>query len=208
MISFSPFEQGGKSKKIMSLFEMYLKLGFQHIIDINGYDHIVFVLVLCAGYSLNQINKVLILITAFTIGHSITLALSTLNLVTIPSNLIEFLIPATILITAISNILPLKSTNTRFIYIVTLFFGLIHGMGFSNYLKELLGRESNIFTPLLAFNIGLELGQILILAFYFLVLVISVNLLRIRQDFWRIFISGVAFGIALILLLDTGKALY
>lgn len=192
----------------MSLFEMYLRLGFTHIIDINGYDHIVFVLVLCAGYSLKQLNKVLILITAFTIGHSLTLALSTLNLINVPSNLIEFLIPATILVTALSNIIPLKAGNNRFVYIVTLFFGLIHGLGFSNYLKELLGRESNIFTPLLAFNLGLELGQILILAIYFLILLFTVNLFKVRHDFWRIFVSGAAFGIALILLIDTGKALF
>lgn len=181
---------------------MYLKLGFQHIIDINGYDHIVFVLVLCAGYTLKQFSKVLILITAFTIGHSITLALSTLKLVSIPSSIIEFLIPATIMVTAISNVLPLKSSNNRFVYIITLFFGLIHGLGFSNYLKELLGRESNIVTPLLAFNIGLELGQILVLAIYFVVLFISVNLFKLRHDFWRIFVSGAAFGISLILLLE------
>lgn len=192
----------------MSLFEMYFRLGFQHIIDINGYDHIVFVLVLCAGYSIIQINKVLILITAFTIGHSLTLALSTLNLVNVPSDLIEFLIPATILVTALSNILPLKSSNNRFVYIVTLFFGLIHGLGFSNYLKELLGRESNIFTPLLAFNLGLELGQLVILGVYFLTLLLTVNLFKVRHDFWRIFVSGAAFGIALILLIDTGKALF
>jgi hypothetical protein len=187
---------------------MYLRLGFQHIIDINGYDHIVFVLVLCAGYSLNQISKVLILITAFTIGHSLTLALSTLKIVSIPSDLIEFLIPATILVTAVSNVLPLKASNNRFIYVLTLFFGLIHGLGFSNYLKELLGRESNIFTPLLAFNLGLELGQLLILGIYFIVLFVSVHLFKIRQDFWRIFISGAAFGISLILLIKTGKALF
>jgi hypothetical protein len=187
---------------------MYLRLGFQHIIDINGYDHIVFVLVLCAGYSLNQISKVLILITAFTIGHSLTLALSTLKIVSIPSDLIEFLIPATILVTAVSNVLPLKASNNRFIYVLTLFFGLIHGLGFSNYLKELLGRESNIFSALLAFNLGLELGQLLILGIYFIVLFVSVHLFKIRQDFWRIFISGAAFGISLILLIKTGKALF
>ena len=102
----------------------------------------------------------------------------------------------------------LKSSNNRFIYVLTLFFGLIHGLGFSNYLKELLGRESNILTPLLAFNIGLELGQLLILAIYFVVLFITVNMFRVRNDFWRIFVSGTAFGIALILLLDTSKALF
>lgn len=192
----------------MSLFETYLKLGFQHIIDLNAYDHIVFVLVLCAGYSLNQFKKVLILVTAFTLGHSITLALSTLKIISIPSEIIEFLIPATILVTAVSNVLPLKSSNKRFIYVLTLFFGLIHGLGFSNYLKALLGRESNIFTPLLAFNVGLELGQLVILSIYLIVLLISVKLLKTRIDFWRIFISGIAFGISLILLLETGKDLF
>ena len=186
----------------MSLFEMYLRLGFQHIIDIHGYDHIVFVLVLCAGYSLNQIRKVLILVTAFTIGHSLILALSTLNIVSIPSDIVEFMIPATILITAVSNVLPLKSGRQSFIYIVTLLFGLIHGLGFSNYLKELLGRESNIFTPLLAFNLGLEAGQIVILAAYFVILLITLNLLKARHDFWKLYVSGAGFGISLILLIE------
>lgn len=186
----------------MSLFETYLKLGFQHIIDFKGYDHIVFVLVLCAGYSTKQLTKVLILITAFTIGHSLTLALSTLKIISIPSHIIEFLIPATILATAVSNILPLKASNNRFVYITTLFFGLIHGLGFSNYLKELLGKESNIFTPLLAFNIGLELGQLVILGVYFILLFLTVNLFKVRHDFWRIFLSGAAFGISLTLLIE------
>ena len=181
---------------------MYLRLGFQHIIDVHGYDHIVFVLVLCAAYYLKQLNKVLVLVTAFTVGHSLTLALSTLNIVTIPSDIVEFLIPATILITAVSNVLPFRSGNHRFIYVITLFFGLIHGLGFSNYLKELLGRESNIVKPLLAFNLGLELGQILILGIYFLILSASTYLLKVKHEFWKIYISGAGFGIALILLIE------
>jgi len=186
----------------MSLFETYLRLGFHHIINIHAYDHIVFVLVLCAGYSLDQIKKVLILITAFTIGHSLTLALSTLKIVSIPSDIIEFLIPVTIFITAVSNILPFRSGNYKFIYLTTLLFGLIHGLGFSNYLKELLGRESNIVSPLLAFNLGLELGQILILAAYFLLLFLTISLLKVRNDFWKIYVSGAGFGISLILLIE------
>lgn len=186
----------------MSLFETYLRLGFEHIINIHGYDHIVFVLVLCAAYSIEQIGRVLLLITAFTVGHSLTLALSTLNIVSIPSDIVEFLIPATILVTAVSNVIQFKKGNHRIVYVSTLFFGLIHGLGFSNYLKEMLGREANILTPLLAFNIGLEIGQMVILAAYFLILLLSTKIFKVRHDFWRIYVSGAGFGIAAILLIE------
>lgn len=186
----------------MNSFQLYLTLGFQHIININGYDHIVFVLTLCAAYSFYEIKKVLILVTAFTIGHSVTLALSTLHYVLVPAPVIEFLIPVTILITAISNLFPAKGAKQKLIYIIALFFGLIHGLGFSNYLKELLGTETSIVQPLLAFNVGLEIGQIVILSVYFLVLGIVIQLFRVKQNSWRIFISGAAAGIALTLIIQ------
>lgn len=186
----------------MSLFELYLKLGYKHIIDINGYDHIIFVLALSSGYGFDQFKKLLILITAFTIGHSITLALATLNMVIIPSHITEFLIPVTILITAISNLTPEKTIKRYFTYTITLFFGLIHGLGFSSYLKELLGKENSMVKPLLAFNIGLEIGQIVILLIYFLLLFLFVNLLKVKYNLWQIFISGAATGIAAILIIE------
>ncbi len=186
----------------MSLFELYLRLGFKHIIDINGYDHIVFVLALCAGYSFSQFKKVLVLVTAFTIGHSLTLALSTLKIVIIRADVIEFLIPVTILITAVSNLFNQNKQKGYFVYLLTLFFGLIHGLGFSNYLKELLGKESSIVAPLLAFNVGLEIGQILIIAIHFLVLYLAISLLNVNHKNWKIFISGAAAGIATILIIE------
>ncbi len=186
----------------MSLFELYLRLGFKHIIDINGYDHIVFVLALCAGYSFSQFKKVMILVTAFTIGHSLTLALSTLKIVIIRADVIEFLIPVTILITAVSNLFHQNKKKGYFVYLLTLFFGLIHGLGFSNYLKELLGKESSIVAPLLAFNVGLEIGQILIIAIHFLVLYLAISLLNVNHKNWKIFISGAAAGIAAILIIE------
>jgi uncharacterized protein YhhL (DUF1145 family) len=128
--------------------------------------------------------------------------------VNVSSGLIEFLIAATICVTAIANIIPFKAKNNRVVYVLTLFFGLIHGLGFSNYLKELLGRESNILTPLLAFNIGLELGQLLILAIYFALLFITVQAFRSRNDFWRIFVSGMAFGISVILMINKAPAVF
>jgi len=186
----------------MSSFELYLKLGFQHIVDLNGYDHITFVISLCAGYNFTQIKKVLILITAFTIGHSVSLVLSTLKYILVPAPVIEFLIPVTILITAISNLFPVNKRKGIFVYFVTLFFGLIHGLGFSNYLKELLGKEISIIQPLFAFNVGLEIGQIFILSIYAFFLFFFIKVMKVKQEAWRIFVSGAALVIALILIIQ------
>lgn len=188
----------------MSSFQLYLSLGFNHIIDINGYDHIVFILALCAGYNFSEIKKILILVTAFTIGHTLTLALSTLNIVNVNSALIEFLIPVTIVITAISNLFRTNKTHHRFVYFLALFFGLIHGLGFSNYLKELLGKESTIITPLFSFNFGLELGQLVILTSYFILMFLLTKIFRMQPEHWKIYVSGAAFGIAATIIIQSG----
>src|SRR5262249_54497358 len=136
--------------------------GIHHITDLRGYDHILFVAALCLPYLLKDWRKVLILVTAFTIGHSLTLALSVYHKILVPTRWIEFLIPITILLTAAENLrvknFDFKHSNLR--YASALVFGLIHGMGFSNYLRSMMGKEENILTQLLAFNIGLEVGQI------------------------------------------------
>jgi hypothetical protein len=146
---------------------MYGRLGFKHIIDLGGVDHIVFVLALTLRYIWSDWKKLLVLVTSFTIGHSLTLALSTLSLLDISVNWVEFLIPVTILITAVSNFW-VKDFEFRqrysMHYGLALFFGLIHGLGFSNYLKSLLGKEASLLGPLFSFNIGLEIGQLLIVA--------------------------------------------
>ena len=144
---------------------LYGRLGFKHIIDLGGLDHILFVLALTLRYIWSDWKKILFLVTSFTIGHSLTLALSTLSLIDISVDWIEFLIPVTILVTAVSNFwvndFEFKQRNAAH-YALALFFGLIHGLGFSNYLKSLLGKEASLLGPLFSFNIGLEIGQILI----------------------------------------------
>ncbi|MEY3620068.1 MAG: hypothetical protein RLZZ391_434 [Bacteroidota bacterium] len=144
---------------------MYGRLGFKHIIDLEGVDHILFVLALTLRYVWSDWKKILVLVTSFTIGHSLTLALSTLSIIDISVNWIELMIPVTILITALSNFwvkdFEFKEQNLTH-YALALFFGLIHGLGFSNYLKSLLGKEASLLGPLFSFNIGLEIGQILI----------------------------------------------
>lgn len=188
----------------MSEFELYFDLGKEHILDTNGYDHILFVIALCIVYALRDWKKVLILVTAFTVGHSITLALSTLEIITVRAELIEFLIPVTILITAASNLAGRTDTpsdgSMKLNYGYAAFFGLIHGMGFSNYLKGILGRDETIVTQLLAFNLGLELGQIIIVGIFLIAGFVLVDILGVNRRDWKLVISSAVAGIALILI--------
>jgi hypothetical protein len=194
----------------MTEFQAYLQLGFEHIADPNGYDHILFVVALCAIYTLRDWKKVLILVTAFTLGHSLTLALATLQIISFRSDVIEFLIPVTILITAVINmfhripkttlITEEKSSPLR--YPLALGFGLIHGLGFSSYLRALLGDEGGIFQPLLAFNVGLELGQLLIVLIVLVLAFCVVELARVPKRTWNFVLSGIIAGMALSLLLN------
>ncbi|RYF64060.1 MAG: HupE/UreJ family protein [Cytophagaceae bacterium] len=196
----------------MSDFFIYLRLGFDHITDPSGYDHILFVIALCAVYTLRQWKQVLILVTAFTIGHSITLALATLNLITYSTALIELLIPITILITAITNFFYQEPKSRSLTisrkekqpwrYGLALAFGLIHGMGFSNYLRSLLGREADIIKPLLAFNIGLELGQLVIVGIVLSITYLVLNIIQSSRLRWTLIVSGVVAGMAISLIIN------
>jgi hypothetical protein len=189
----------------MDQFPIYFKLGMQHIADLTAYDHILFVLALCIRYQFADWRKLLILVTAFTIGHSITLALSVYNVIRYSTAWIEFLIPVTIVITSISNVFVKKFTSAgRFpaIYFFALFFGLIHGMGFSNYLKSLMGKDASVITELLAFNLGLEVGQLIIVLAVLLISFIFVNLFRWNRREVLLYFSGGTFAIALIMALE------
>jgi hypothetical protein len=184
---------------------IYLHLGYKHIIDINGSDHILFILALMIRYSWNEWQKILILITAFTIGHSFTLALSTLNWISFPAAFIELLIPITILITALANLkLTSSATPSKYpiIYYLALFFGFIHGLGFSNYLKMLLGKEESILGPLFAFNLGLELGQLLIVGLLLIISFIFVNLFKVDRKRYVQAGSVIAIILALNMVVD------
>ncbi len=190
----------------MSEFGLYFELGLEHILDLRGYDHIMFVIALCTLYVINDWKKLLILVTAFTIGHSITLALATLQIIHVDSDLIEFLIPVTIFITAFSNILSrsekVRKSKIQTNYYLALFFGLIHGLGFSNYLRAILGKDESIFTQLFAFNIGLEVGQIIIVAIFLIITFIFIDIVRINRRDWRLVISSVVAGISLTMIMD------
>ena len=189
----------------MHPFNFYLKLGFEHISNLAGFDHILFLIVLCAVYRIEQWRKILVLVTAFTIGHSVTLALASLDAVTIPSSIIKFLIPATIFITALHNVIGRADQNTSQMgrnYFMALFFGFIHGMDFSNYFKALLFDTDSIFIPLLGFNLGIELGQLLVVFFIVGIAFLFLNVIKIKHREWNLFISGAAAGLSLISMLE------
>ena len=188
------------------MFSDYVKLGNEHILDPNGYDHILFVATLCVFYSFDQWKKILILVTAFTLGHTLTLALSALNIVQINPTLVEILIPFTIIITALSNIYAVKnntetSRHLTINYVIPIGFGLIHGLGFSNYFKAIIGESESVIMPLFAFNIGVETGQIVIVFMVMMAGYFLVNILKLKKHVWTISVSSIAIVISIFLLL-------
>lgn len=188
----------------MQDFIFYLKLGWEHIISLDALDHQLFVLALIAIYSYTDWKKILILVTAFTIGHSITLALSILDIVRVSSKWVEFLIPMTIVLTSLGNILMKNKKNglMKMNYYLALIFGLIHGMGFANTARVMIAKSQSIFFPLLGFNIGLELGQILIVFAILIILFISLKIFKINKKDWILFVSSGVFALSLKMALE------
>ena len=191
----------------MHSIALYLELGLKHISDLVGYDHILFLVALCAVYRVADWRRLIILVTAFTIGHSITLALSSFEIVVIPSNIVEFLIPVTIFLTALRNVTssasPGQSVNMTSHYLMALGFGFIHGMGFSNYFRALMMDSSSIVVPLLGFNLGIEAGQLMVVVAIMFVAFLIVNVIGVKHRDWNLFVSGAAAGISLVLMNDT-----
>lgn len=188
----------------MQDFLFYLNLGWEHIISLDALDHQLFVLALIAVYSFNDLKKILILITAFTIGHSITLALSTFDIIRINSDWVEFLIPLTIVLTSLNNIFirNKKQSQNKGNYYLALIFGLIHGMGFANTARVMITKSQSITIPLLGFNIGLELGQIAIVFGILMLLFILLKIFKVNQKDWILFVSSGVFALSLKMTLE------
>ena len=188
------------------MFKLYFNLGIHHIADIYSYDHILFLVCLTAVYLIQQWKQILILITAFTIGHTTSLALATFHLIHISSAWIEFLIPVTIFITGLWNVFSFSNKvekKTHWAkYVTAMFFGLIHGLGFSNYLQELLANEKDIFTSLLAFNLGIEVGQIMIVSVIIIINIFILYVFKVNRRDWVNIFSGAGMGVALTLIIS------
>ncbi len=194
-----------------SAFSVYFRLGLEHILDPQGYDHILFIVALCAIYTVSDWRRLLWLVTAFTIGHSVTLALATFRLVRVDTAFVELLIAATILFTSVMGIVQTerdrksyrrKSDLAHLKYALALGFGLIHGLGFSTFLRSVLGDEDSIVMPLFAFNVGLEIGQIAIVVALLVVGVLIARLTRMDAASWTLVLLGATGGLSLVMLLE------
>ena len=179
--------------------KLYFDLGWHHIISWSALDHVLFISALAAVYILKDWKKVLILVTAFTIGHSLTLVLSVYDVIRFSNKWVEFLIPCTIIATAIFNFFLKDFTykSLRLNYFLALFFGLIHGMSFANSIRFMLASDQTIALPLLSFNIGLEVGQIAVVTIILLICYLSINILKVHRKVWMLLLSVIAFGVAL-----------
>ena len=187
----------------MNDLAFYFKEGWHHIISLNALDHQLFIVALSAIYILRDWRKVLVLITAFTIGHSLTLALSIYDVIRANEKWVEFLIPITIIITALFNffVKDFNTKNLQINYLFALFFGLIHGLGFANSIRFMLARNQKIGSGLLGFNLGLEAGQIVCVTIILLTAYLFINIFRLKRTWWLYSLSlvtiiwGVKFAI-------------
>jgi HupE / UreJ protein len=182
----------------LNIFNLYFFTGWNHIISPDALDHILFIVALSAIYTLKNWKQVLILVTAFTIGHSVTLALSVYNVVRFNGAWVEFLIPCTIIVTALFNLAVknFEARSLRLNYFLALFFGLVHGMGFANSIRFMLAKDEQIALPLFSFNLGLEAGQIALVLSILLASYLVVDKLKFNRRWWVWALSSLAFFVA------------
>ena len=192
----------------MQEFWIFFKIGLTHVLNFNGYDHVLFLIALSVPYAFKDWSKLLILISIFTLGHTLALFLSVFNIIIVKSNIVEFIIPITILITAFYNLFTAgktnKNSNITFIGFVTLFFGIIHGLGFSNYFKALLSGEAIDKLPnLLEFSLGIETAQVIVVLCVMLLSFIFLTLFRFNKRDFTLTMSAFVIGVVLPLIIES-----
>ena len=184
----------------MNDFWIYFQLGLRHVLDPNGYDHVLFLTALTVPYLFKDWKNLLILVTVFTIGHTLALALSVYNVLIINATVVEFLIPVTILIAALYSLFTAgkvqKADKTSAVAIITLFFGIIHGLGFSNYFKSILGgTPTDKLLPLFEFALGIEAAQAIVVLVVLIISYSVQNFFRFSKRDWVLAASAFVAGV-------------
>jgi hypothetical protein len=192
----------------MSEFWIYFQIGLKHVLDIRAYDHVLFLIALMIPYGFKDWKRILLLVSVFTIGHTLALLLSIFGIIAVKANIVEFLIPITILVTAIFHLFTAgkasKNESVNLIFFVTLFFGIIHGLGFSNYFRTILGgTATSKLVPLLEFALGIEVAQLIVV---FVVLVISYivqTVFRFSKRDWALVMSAFIIGVVIPMIVES-----
>lgn len=192
----------------MQEFLIYFNMGLTHVLNINAYDHILFLIALMIPYAFKDWQRVLLLVSLFTIGHTLALFLSVFGMVKIPVNIVEFLIPITILITAIFHLFTAgksgKKESITFVAVVTVFFGLIHGLGFSNYFNAIMvGTRADKMLPLLDFALGIEAAQIIVVIVVLIIAYLVQTVFRFSKRDWALVLSAFIIGVVLPMILQS-----
>jgi hypothetical protein len=192
----------------MSEFWIYFEIGLRHVLDIKAYDHVLFLIALTVPYAFKDWKRVLLLVSLFTFGHTLALLLSVFGFVVIKVNLVEFLIPITILITAFFHLFTVgksgKNDSVSVIAFITLFFGIIHGLGFSNYFKTILpGNGTAKLIPLLEFALGIEAAQLIVVFVVLIVSYIVQTFFRFSKRDWTLVMAAFVIGVVLPMILSS-----
>ncbi|NER13100.1 HupE/UreJ family protein [Leptobacterium flavescens] len=191
----------------MSQFWFYFKLGLTHVLDIDAYDHVLFFVALTIPYAFKDWKRVIWLVTIFTIGHTFSLLLSVYNIVSFSVRLIEFLIPLTIFITAVFNIFTAGKVNAKekwgVTFFTTLFFGLIHGFGFSNYFRQIVAAADSKLLPTLEFALGIEAAQVIVVLIVLVLSFVAHSIFRFSKKEWILVVSGIVLGFVIPMLRET-----
>lgn len=192
----------------MSEFWVYFQIGLHHVLDIQAYDHVLFLMALVIPFTFKDWKKIILSVTLFTLGHTTALVFSVYKILVVKANFIEFLIPITILLTAIYNLASIGKSNKKekinWVFLITLFFGIIHGFGFSNYFNSLLGGSSNSkLVPLLEFALGIEAAQLsVVLAVLVLAYIVQTVFKYSRRD-WILVGSAFIVGVVLPMIIES-----
>jgi hypothetical protein len=192
----------------MSEFWIYFQIGLKHVLDIHAYDHVLFLIALTVPYAFKDWKRILLLVSVFTIGHTVALVLSVFGIITVKVDLVEFLIPITILITALYHLFTAgktsKNDGVNLLFFVTLFFGIIHGLGFSNYFKTILGGSATSkLLPLGEFALGIEVAQLVVV---FVVLILSYivqTVFRFSKRDWALVMSAFIVGVVIPMIIES-----
>jgi hypothetical protein len=192
----------------MQEFWIYFQIGLKHVLDIHAYDHVLFLIALTIPYSFKDWKRVVLLVTLFTIGHTMALMLSVFGIVAIKVNVVEFMIPVTILITALFNLFTAgksgKKESINLVFFTTLFFGIIHGLGFSNYFKSILGGDATSkVLPLAEFALGIEAAQIIVVFVLLIISYLVQTVFRFSKRDWTLVMSAFVIGVVIPLLVES-----